>query len=123
MNRAELKALVAEFDNRPVRDDGRHWLLFVRNNRFALAVDVDEATVEPGWQRSVASALRGFRTTGLVLAIPRTDGRPTPEDLDLWQVMQVGMLCSRITPLDLVIVGERGFWSAKFDRGRDDAAV
>jgi hypothetical protein len=123
MNRAELKALVAEFDNRPIRDDGRHWVLFTRENRFAIAVDVDVATVEPGWQRGLAAELQTFRTTGLVLAIPRADRQPTSADLALWRIVQVAMSRSRITPLDLVIVSEDGFWSAKLDAGRDDAAA
>ncbi len=123
MDRAEIKALVAEFDKRPRRDEGAVWLLFTRANGFLIAVDVDEATVEPNWQAQLAAILRAVRATGLVVAIPRADGRPTSADLALWRVVQVVMTRSRISPLDLVVVGEHGFWSATVDGGTRDAAA
>jgi hypothetical protein len=85
-----------------------------------LTIDVDEGThsVDELFLRHVTALVLDVRLPGVVLAVPRTAGRPTRVDRLLWHEMVARLSDGPTTLVDLLVVGEQRWWSAAGVRPR-----
>lgn len=81
-----------------------------------LTLDVDEGTrhLDELFLRYVVALVVDLRLPAVVVAVPRRTGRPTRSDRWLWRELQRRLAGEERTQLvDLVVVGEDRWWSAR----------
>jgi hypothetical protein len=112
-----LDQRVAELRARLTADDeGGLWLLLFDDpfGEPILAAAFDGAmwNMDAQLTRNLAMIIREVPAKSVLVAIPRSDGRPRAVDLHLWRELRP--LVGAGTELaDLVVVGPRSHWSAR----------
>lgn len=96
------------------RDEGSLWLLFLDEPRgevlLASAFAGAMAQVDAQMTRSLVRIIGQVPAAAVLLAVPRTDGQPLAVDRRLWSDLER----LDVLPLvDLVVVGESDYWSAR----------
>ncbi len=71
--------------------------------------------------RNYARIIDNMPATAYLMVVIRRDGRPQPEDRQLWRDLQVLLRGSACQPLGLVVVGTSAYWRAP-DEGAGAAA-
>jgi hypothetical protein len=97
-------------------DEGSLWTLFFDDPQGApvIAHAIDGgAETELNWLPNYAQVLGGVGAAACLLAVVRRDGRPKPEDRQLWRELQVLLRgTSDIKVLGFLVVGTAAFWCA-----------
>jgi DNA repair protein RadC len=127
MDDALLRTFVDELRGRlGPTDEGTIWALYVdAHDRSLLATQVDAAgRSHSGAERltEVAYLLGNAGAHGVVVAVPRRDGQPTPADREFLRRLRVLMVCEPTELRDLLIIGADSFWSAQQDDQRGAVA-
>ena len=128
MDDALLLTFVEELRDRLGPDDeGSTWALYVdARDRALLAMPVDAAGRSRGGAdrlAEVAYLLGNVGAHGVVVGVPRRTGEPTAADRELWRRLRVLMVCEPTELLDLLVIGDDGYWSAqREDRERGAVA-
>jgi len=95
-------------------DEGSLWLLFLDGPRgeviLASAFADAMAHVDAQMTRNLVRILDHVPAVAVLLAVPRADGRPLPVDRQLWSDLEGH---DAIPLVDLVVVGETDYWSAR----------
>lgn len=95
-------------------EDGSLWLLFLDGPQgeviLASAFDDAMAHVDAQMTRNLVRILGHVPAVAVLLAVPRADGRPLPVDRQLWSDLEE---VDALSLVDLVVVGEAGYWSAR----------
>jgi hypothetical protein len=97
--------------------DGRHTVL--------LTIGFEEATdhVDELFLRHVVAVITDIRVAAVVLAVLRTNARPTRVDKLLWREIGARLVDAPTALLDLMVIGESGRWSAAQSLARTSAAA
>jgi hypothetical protein len=92
--------------------------------RVVLRVEIGEGTtnVDELFLRHLVMLTADVGVPGVRFVICRPDGRPTRIDKLLWRELQVRLADSTTQLLDVVVVGESSWWSAKTGVLRDEQA-
>lgn len=82
----------------------------------AMAVADALAHMDDEMTRNLAHIIDEVPANAAVLVAPRDDGSPRAADRQLWEDLDVEPCGTKTQLLDLVVVGERGYWSARAER-------
>jgi len=94
-------------------DEGGTWVLFLDEERRpvnAMALPAEE--LGPLELDGLVEVVDGVDAPAVIVAVPRSDGRPRAEDWRLWEELRARMSVARPELIDLVVVGELSWWAA-----------
>ena len=97
-------------------DDGSLWTLFFEdpNDGPVMAHVIDDAMRQPDrrWLPNFARVLERVDAWAYLLAVIRDDGRPRPEDRELWTELQALLGSHNCRVLGFLVVGTTSVWCA-----------
>lgn len=97
-------------------DEASLWTLFfddpVGKPVLAQAVDRGDNQLDADWLPNFARLLELVGAAACLLAIIRRDGRPRPQDQQLWRDLQVLVRGGRCRVLGFLVVGATTHWCA-----------
>jgi hypothetical protein len=94
-------------------DDGTIWVLFLDDDRRPHVSAVLPPAVEIGAAEfdGLAKIVDEVDAPAVVIAVPRPDGEPRPDDWRVWEELRARLLVGRCELVDLVVVGEESWWA------------
>src|SRR3954454_3183419 len=121
-----LEARVGEIrDLLTPSDEGSHWSLFFSHPLgepvVAAVVDGAMAEMDSELLRGLMEIIGGVPAAACLVAVIRGDGKPRPEDHQMWHDLRALMSGTNKRLLGFVVVGTKAHWSA--DCGDLDTAV
>jgi hypothetical protein len=97
-------------------DEGSLWVLFLDHPRgdvlIATAFDQAMDSIDAEMTRNLQHLIWMIPAAAVLLVVPRREGLPCKADLDLWQRLRLSQ-CGDTTLIDLVVVGQADYWSAR----------
>src|SRR4051812_8651392 len=115
MDTTRIPALVAELRTRITpADEGSIWALYLdADHRPLLATAADDGLAQLDEQaiRTLAYVLGNVGADAVVVALPRSEGRPYDADRRLYRTLRALMVPDRTELLDLVVIGSACWWS------------
>jgi hypothetical protein len=122
-----LDARVAEIRERVAPDDEASlWTLFFSDPdgepTVASAVTNAMNEIDIELVRRFAAIVDGVSATACLFAVVRDDGRPRPEDRQLWRDLRVLLRESSTRLLGFAVVGATSYWVPEYDDDLGTAA-
>lgn len=81
----------------------------------AMAIDGAMAHMDGLMTQNLALIIDSVPASAALLAVPRPDGIPRAVDKQLWRDVEPLLRAGSTELIDLVVVGDSGYWSARAD--------